>query len=125
MDSDAFEALVILFVIVICVVFVSYSTCYDWGFNTGTGEQTGYISEVMNDGWLWQPTKITLLSIVPTYSSEDTSWYYSPQNDDITKIAIKAMRDHSKVTVSYITKGSVPRWEYSNRVIITNITIDA
>jgi hypothetical protein len=127
MKNDNGEGEIIALLVILCIiggcVLCGYSVFYDWGLNTGVGQQTGYISEVMNDGWLWQPTQITLLSVVPTYSEKDTSWDYSPANDQITELAKIAMDKHSKVTVHYTTQMSVPRWQYSSRVIITNITM--
>jgi len=126
MSSKFFDNLLVIGTLAAMVILaaIAISACfYDFGLNTGTGQQTGYISEVMNDGWLWQPTQITLLSVVPTYSEKDTSWDYAPANDQITEIAKKAMDTHSKVTVHYTTQFSVARWQYSSRVIITNITV--
>lgn len=113
----------IIIMVVAIAALCGYTVLYDWGLNTGTGQQIGYVSEVMNDGWLWQPTQITLLSTVPTYSEKDTSWDYAPANDQITETAKSAMDSRSKVIVHYTTRFSVARWQFSNRVIITGISI--
>jgi hypothetical protein len=100
-----------------CVAFIFY----DYGFDVGTGEQIGYISEVEYTGWLWQPATIKLISIEPTFSSSDTSWHYGSASGEITEKAKTFMKTHEKVIVTYEVRRVADKWEYSNRVIATGI----
>jgi hypothetical protein len=94
---------------------------YDFGLDTGSGEQIGYISEVENNGWIWKPTEIRLISINPVYTTGDTSWYYATSSKEITSRARGFMKNHTPVVVSYEVVMFTSRWDYSSRVIITDI----
>lgn len=113
--------LVIIFVVCLVVIIVGYSIFFDWGFDSGHGQQIGYISEVENNGWIWRPTEIRLISIEPTFSESDTVWYFAPESSEITAKAILSMKTHEKVIVKYEVWTSANHWDYSSRVIMTDI----
>jgi hypothetical protein len=95
---------------------------FEFGLDVGNGEQVGYISEIENNGFLWQPTDVKLISIEPTFSQTDTAWHYAVVNEEITEKARNYMNTHEKVVVKYTTYTFAGRWEYSHRTIITEIT---
>lgn len=105
----------------IVVILIGVGTFYSLGFDSGVGEQTGYISEVEQSGVFWRPAEIRLISIEPTYSSTDTVWYYGTPNQEITDKAKNFMKTHEKVIVKYEIRHIAERWNYANRVIITDI----
>jgi len=119
--GDVLIVILIILSVVFTVGFCVAAIFYDFGLDIGNGEQTGYISEVEYNGWIWQTTQISLISINPTYSSEDTAWHYATPNKEITDKAKEFMKEHTPVIVKYETRRITGRWEYSHRVIITDI----
>jgi len=122
--SDGIEVVVGLFVVLSIVVVVALTGVmifYDIGLDSGNGEQIGYISEVEQNGWLWRPPEVRLISSEPTYSSSDTVWYYGVPSKEMTDLARKYLKTHEKVIVSYEVRQVASRWDYSTRVIITDI----
>ena len=114
---------IIVFGIIILVAIVVFS-CFDFGFDSGAGSQTGYISEVDHHGLFWQPTAVRLISIMPTYSESDTAWHYGIKDQEIATVAQQAMKDHKKVTVYYETHFFVWSWDYAYRSVITKIEVE-
>lgn len=121
--GDALGAVLITIVFVLVAVIFGVSIFADWGFDTGHGQQIGYISEVENNGWIWQPTEITLISVVPTFSSQDTVWKYASNDPEIVDTARLVMDTHDKVVVKYETRFIVTRWDFSHRTVITEIMV--
>lgn len=123
MDDDIKIVLgIIVAIAIVSGIFMVALVFIDFGLDTGAGEQTGYIAEVEQSGWLWRPAEIRLISIEPTYSETDTGWYYGSSSPEITELAKKYMKNHEQVIVSYELRSVATRWEYVNRVIITGIT---
>jgi len=91
------------------------------GFDQGSGEQIGYISEVESNGIFWRPVEIRLISIEPTFSNSDTVWYYGSPSTEITEKAMRCLKNHAKVTVKYETFQYVEPWSYSHRTLIKEI----
>lgn len=111
----------ILAVVIISFVGTGVGT-FEFGLDVGNGEQVGYISEIENNGFLWQPTDVKLISVEPTFSQTDTAWHYAVANEEITEKARNYMNTHEKVVVKYTTYVFAGRWEYSHRTIITGIS---
>jgi hypothetical protein len=115
---------VALVVVVLTIALISTGFgFFEFGFNIGNGEQVGYISEIENDGFLWQPTDVKLISVEPTFSETDTAWHYAVLDESITEKARYYMNTHEKVVVTYVTHQFEGRWDYSHRTIITEIAI--
>jgi hypothetical protein len=120
---DWFPIVFVLVISIFVVMGVILSCFCEVGFDTGSGEQVGYISEIEHNGVFWKPAEIKLISIEPTYSSTDTVWYYGSGSDDITRNATQHMRNHDKVVVKYETRVMTFYWDYSHRIVITNIEL--
>lgn len=120
MDEDVFFGTIIIMIIIAAVASFGALTFYDVRLSTGFGEQSGVISEVEESGIIWNPPQIKLISIVPTYSSKDTVWYFGA-DEELTDLAKMYMNNQTPVVISYEIKRCVPRWEYDNAVIITDI----
>jgi hypothetical protein len=114
-----------IMVVVAIAALIGAAMFYDFGLSTGHGSHVGYVSEIENEGWLWQPTTITVLNIQPTYSNKDTSWTYAVANSCITEIAKAALVNKSVVTVTYETRQVTANWEYAGRTMITGIEIES
>jgi len=121
--ADNFPIVLIGLLLLSVVALVFVSIFISFGLSSGGGEQVGYISEVERNGIFWRPVEIRLISIEPTYSQTDTAWYYGSISDDITEKAVMHMKNHDKVIVKYETRLLVTNWEFSNRVIMTDIEL--
>lgn len=125
--TDLFEDLVIVSVVFgfsILGLLTVGAIFFNFGLDTGHGSHIGYISEIENNGWIWQPTTITILNIQPTYSDKDTSWTYAVANKELEEIAKAALVNKSVVAVHYETRQITSKWEYSSRTIITGIEVE-
>lgn len=114
--------LTILAMVAVAVISAVFADDGALGFGaiSGEGEQIGYISEVTNTGFVWKPTEVRLINSEPTYSDEDTSYYYAVASKDIETKAKTAMKSHEKVVVKYVIQNVEP-WAYSHRVVIVDI----
>jgi len=120
-DMLKFQVKCIGIIILICIVIITPFELYHVGFNTGSGEQIGYISEVANSGILWRPDQVHLINSEPTYSKSQTTYAYGVNSTEITKLARQYVKSHERVIVTYREEWAVPSWEYHSNVIITDI----
>ena len=91
-----------------------------FGLDSGEGKQVGYIGEVEESGILWRPPEVRLLNIITTMSRSDTSWHYGIEHN-LKDEAIKYQNENTPVEVTYEVRRIAWRWEYANRIIITQI----
>lgn len=92
-----------------------------FGFDSGTGEQIGYISEVESNGIFWRLVEIRLISAEPTFSDSDTVWYYGSSSQEVIEKAVRCLKTHDVITVKYKTYRFVKPWDYSHRTLIEEI----
>lgn len=110
-----------LMIIPLVLLAITGFGSFEFGLDVGQGEQVGYISEIENNGFIWQPTDVRLISVEPTFSQMDTAWHYGVINEEVTEKARRFMNTHEKVVVKYETHMFEGRWDYSHRTIITDI----
>jgi len=106
--------------IAIGIIGTGLAMVSDYGLDTGRGEQIGIISEVESSGIIWKPPEIRLISIMPTFSTKDTVYYFAG-DDEFMQLATGYMRTQTPVIISYEMKYITFSWDYSSRVIITDI----
>lgn len=120
MDFEDLGIIAIILGVIFLIAVVVFSILFNWGLSTGTGEQAGIIAEVEESGIFWNPPQIKLISITPTFSEDDTVWYYGA-DDEFAELAKTYMINQTPVVISYEVELFTKRWEYDGRVIITDI----
>lgn len=111
----------VIVVIAIVCGFVFLLAPFDFCFQSGRGTQSGYIAEVEETGYLWRPAIVRLLNIVPTYSEKDTMFDYGIE-PELVDLAKGYQLNQSPCSVEYTIRHFKWDWEYSDIVVITNIT---
>ena len=106
---------------IIILGFIGFSI-FSVSFGSGEGDHIGYIADIENYGILWKPTRVNLISVVPTFSERDTSYDYGIE-PELVDLAKMYQKENKKVKVYYTTKYFVWKWDYHSNTIITNIEV--
>ena len=105
--------------IILVGLFISMSIG-GYSFASGSGNHIGYIADVENYGIFFKPTRVNVISVVPTFAAKDTSYDYGIE-PEIKGQIIQFQKDNKKVKIYYETKHFIWRWDYYSNTIIYKI----